>query len=104
MQNMDHYLCDEDILGEKYHQSANPEQWGLWCSSLSVSCFCLVDFWEYLSSKLQQERRKKAAGACENSSVGLHTAWAAWRDKKTKNIPVIIFKQQQQPPAHVQAG
>lgn len=51
-----------------------------------------------------KNEKKKVAGACENSSVGLHSAWAAWRDKKTKNIPVIIFKQQQQPPAHVQAG
>lgn len=35
--------------------------------------------------------RKKQAGACENSSVVLLSAWAAWRERNTKNIPVIFF-------------
>lgn len=44
---------------------------------------------------------KKKKAACENSSVGLHSAWAARRQKTTKNIPVKGFKPS---PAHVQSG
>lgn len=35
--------------------------------------------------------RKKPAGARENSSVVLLSAWVAWRERNTKNIPVIFF-------------